>query len=87
MCTPARLVTVLGPNGAGKSTLIKAIAGMVPVTGRRRTRIGQEHPRHRHPCARRAGVAYVPQTNNVFTRLSVEENLELGCISDIPPKP
>lgn len=76
------LVAVLGPNGAGKSTLIKAIAGMVPVSAGD-IRVSGKSIRgiatHRLIEAR---VAYVPQTNNVFTRLSVAENLELGCIAE-----
>lgn len=72
------IVTVLGPNGAGKSTLIKTIAGLVSthsgdieVQGRSIRGVRTHQLVH-------AGVAYVPQVGNVFTRLSVEENLELG---------
>jgi len=78
------LVTVLGPNGAGKSTLIKAVAGMVPVTGGDVRVSGKSIRGIATHALVGAGVAYVPQTNNVFTRLSVEENLELGCICDVP---
>jgi len=73
------IVTVLGPNGAGKSTLIKVVAGLLRVrTGAVRlfgddiTRL----PAHRMVAR---GVGYVPQTNNVFARLTVEENLEMGA--------
>ncbi len=75
------LVTMLGPNGAGKSTLIKAIAGLVPVRGGDILIDGVSilgTPTHR--LARR-GLAYVPQVGNVFVRLSVKENLELGAIA------
>jgi branched-chain amino acid transport system ATP-binding protein len=75
------IVTVLGPNGAGKSTLVKAVAGLVPARSGE-IRVKGESIRgiatHRLVTA---GVAYVPQTDNVFTRLSVEENLELGGLS------
>jgi len=75
------IVTVLGPNGAGKSTLIKAIAGLVAVrTGTVRLfgdDIVGEQP---HRMVRR-GLAYVPQTHNVFPRLSIEENLEMGAVA------
>src|SRR3546814_5677292 len=71
--------SVLGPNGAGKSTLIKTIAGLVSV------RAGTVHLLGRditgaaaHKMAQR-GLAYVPQTNNIFVRLSIEENLEMGA--------
>jgi branched-chain amino acid transport system ATP-binding protein len=75
---PGEIVAVLGPNGAGKSTLIKAVAGLVP------TRSGDVLLRGRSirglACHRLigTGVAYVPQVDNVFTRLSVIENLEIG---------
>ena len=74
------IVTVLGPNGAGKSTLIKAIAGLLTVTrgsvmfgGRDITGL------ETHELIRKR-VAYVPQSENVFARLSVEENLALGAL-------
>jgi ABC-type branched-subunit amino acid transport system ATPase component len=72
------VVTVIGPNGAGKSTLVKAIAGLVEV------RSGQVLVRGRDitglPTHRliRQGVAYIPQTGNIFTTLSVHENLRVG---------
>jgi len=75
------IVTVLGPNGAGKSTLVKAVAGLVPARSgdiRVRGESIRGRPTHRLITA---GVAYVPQVDNVFTRLSVEENLELGGLS------
>ena len=75
---PGEVVTVLGPNGAGKSTLIKAIAGLVPAqSGAIRVR-GQSIMGLATHRLVGAGVAYVPQVDNVFTRLSVEENLSLG---------
>jgi ABC-type branched-subunit amino acid transport system ATPase component len=72
------VVTVLGPNGAGKSTLVKAVAGLVPARSgdicvRGKSILGLAT----HKLVG-TGVAYVPQVGNVFTRLSVEENLELG---------
>ena len=73
------IVTVIGPNGAGKSTLIKAIFGLLkPRQGRvlfRGTDITGEKP---HNITRR-GLRYVPQLNNVFPSLSVEENLEVSA--------
>jgi branched-chain amino acid transport system ATP-binding protein len=75
------IVTVLGPNGAGKSTLVKAVAGLVPArSGEIRVKGGSIRGLATHRLVA-AGVAYVPQTENVFTRLSVEENLELGGLS------
>jgi ABC-type branched-subunit amino acid transport system ATPase component len=75
------IVTVLGPNGAGKSTLIKAIAGLAPVqAGDIRVRAESIRGIATHRLIG-TGVAYVPQVANVFTRLSVAENLELGGLS------
>jgi len=73
------IVTVLGPNGAGKSTLMKAIAGLVPVRSGSIRMFGDELlgvPAHRMVSR---GLAFVPQTGNVFARLSVQENLEIGA--------
>lgn len=73
------IVTVLGPNGAGKSTLIKTIAGLVPVRSGNVHLFGDDIGNvAAHDMVRR-GLAYVPQTNNIFVRLSIEENLEMGA--------
>ncbi len=75
---PGEIVAVLGPNGAGKSTLIKAIAGLVPVASGEVLFGGQDIrsvPAHRLV---RLGLAFVPQTENVFANLSVQDNLELA---------
>ena len=73
------IVAVLGPNGAGKSTLIKAIAGVTPVQSGS-VFLGEEDitrlPAHRMV---RHGLAFVPQTENIFTGLSVEDNLLLAA--------
>ncbi|MEL6234413.1 MAG: ABC transporter ATP-binding protein [Pseudomonadota bacterium] len=73
------IATIIGPNGAGKSTLIKAVSGLVTVTAGRVLLEGQDitaTPPHRLAPA---GVAYVPQTGNVFTTLSIAENLSMGA--------
>jgi branched-chain amino acid transport system ATP-binding protein len=72
------LVGVIGPNGAGKSTLVKSVFGLVRVrsgTVHLRDREITNQPAHRMVAA---GVGYVPQSDNVFGRLSVEENLQVG---------
>lgn len=73
------IVAILGPNGAGKSTLVKAVAGLVAVSAGRVllgaldiTRI----PAHQL-CLH--GLAFVPQSENVFANLTVAENLELAA--------
>jgi branched-chain amino acid transport system ATP-binding protein len=72
------LVGVIGPNGAGKSTLLKAIFGLIPVrSGDVRLRGEDITDLPAHALVSR-GIGYVPQTENVFPRLTVEENLEMG---------
>ena len=77
--SPGEIVAVLGPNGAGKSTLIKAIAGAVPKFSGRVTLDGSNIT-HRKPHEMvRSGLAYVPQTENVFASMTVEENLQIAA--------
>jgi branched-chain amino acid transport system ATP-binding protein len=72
------LVGVIGPNGAGKSTLIKALFGLIPVRGGRvRLRDEDVTGLKAHELVTR-GIGYVPQLDNVFPRLTVEENLQMG---------
>ena len=72
------ILAVLGPNGAGKSTFVKAIAGLVPITAGQ-VRLGGEDITRR-PAHRRlaAGLAFVPQTENIFTSLSVADNFRIA---------
>jgi neutral amino acid transport system ATP-binding protein len=74
------IVTVIGPNGAGKSTLIKTIFGLLhPRSGRvifKGEEIADLKPHH---CTR-LGLSYVPQLDNIFHTLTVEENLEMGSL-------
>jgi len=73
------VVAILGPNGAGKSTLVKAIAGTVPIESGAVILDGRNitaTPAHRMAGV---GLAFVPQTDNVFTTLSVIDNLELAA--------
>lgn len=72
------LVGIIGPNGAGKSTLLKAMFGLVPVRSGTIDLRGQDitqAPAHQLVAL---GVGYVPQNNNVFPSLTVQENLEMG---------
>jgi neutral amino acid transport system ATP-binding protein len=74
------IATVVGPNGAGKSTLIKAIFGLLrPRRGRIILRGEDLTGLEPHSIARR-GMSYVPQLDNVFPSLTVEENLEMGSL-------
>jgi branched-chain amino acid transport system ATP-binding protein len=74
------VVTVIGPNGAGKSTLVKTIFGLLPP---RRGRIlfkGEDIAGAKPHTITRKGLSYVPQLDNVFPSLTVEENLEMGAL-------
>lgn len=74
------VVTIIGPNGAGKSTFIKAVAGLVPVSEGVVTLDGREITNTPAHALAGAGVGYVPQTGNVFTGLTIEENLVVGGV-------
>ncbi len=73
------IAVIVGPNGAGKSTAMKAVFGMLNIhTGS--VKLDGEDITALSPQARVAkGMAFVPQTNNVFPTMSVEENLEMGA--------
>ena len=76
---PGEIAVIVGPNGAGKSTAMKAIFGMLNLR-RGSVRIDGEDITGLSPQDRVAkGMAFVPQTQNVFTSLTVEENLEMGA--------
>ena len=69
------IVVILGPNGAGKSSFIKAIAGLVPVSSGQVLLDGQDiTATPAHQMIRR-GLAFVPQTENIFPLMTVQENL------------
>jgi neutral amino acid transport system ATP-binding protein len=72
------LIGIIGPNGAGKSTLLKAIFGLVKVRGGDITVNGESIVGLKADKLVQRGVAFVPQTNNVFPSLSIEENLQMG---------
>jgi branched-chain amino acid transport system ATP-binding protein len=72
------LVGIIGPNGAGKSTLIKAMFGLVPVrSGRVLLREDDITSMPAHKLVSH-GLGYVPQNDNVFPSLTIEENLQMG---------
>ena len=75
------IVTIVGPNGAGKSTLMKSVFGLVrPREGSVKLR-GEEITGIQPHSITRKGVTYVPQLDNVFPSLTVQENLELGALA------
>ncbi|HJM18152.1 MAG TPA: ABC transporter ATP-binding protein [Candidatus Thalassarchaeaceae archaeon] len=71
-------VTVIGPNGCGKSTFIKAIFGIATFYNGSVSYRNQDIAGLRTDQLVNRGIAYVPQVNNVFPSLSVEENLQMG---------
>ncbi|WP_062464781.1 ABC transporter ATP-binding protein [Demequina soli] len=73
------LVGIIGPNGAGKSTFLKALFGLVPVTGGSFNLDGDDITNLRADQLVRRGIGFVPQTNNVFPSLTIAENLEMGA--------
>ena len=81
---PGEMLAVLGPNGAGKSTLIKAVAGLVPKFAGKVKLLGEDITFGVAHELVRAGLGFVPQTENVFAHMSISDNLRLAA--DIRPK-
>jgi branched-chain amino acid transport system ATP-binding protein len=77
-CQPGELVAIIGPNGAGKSTLLKAMFGLVHIHSGTVRLSGEDITNDRADRLVSKGIGFVPQTNNVFPSLTIEENLEMG---------
>ena len=75
---PGEMIGIIGPNGAGKSTLLKAMFGLVKVHSGTVTLEGRDITNLRTNKLVQMGVGFVPQNNNVFPSLTVEENLRMG---------
>jgi len=73
------IVAILGPNGAGKSTVMKAMLGLLNLKLGKVTIDGKDISKLTPQDRVKEGIAFVPQTRNVFTGLSVQENLEMGA--------
>ncbi len=73
------LVAVVGPNGSGKSTLVKSLLGLAKRFSGKVTFEERDITRLKAWQAVDEGIGYVPQTNNIFTNLTVNENLEMGA--------
>jgi len=73
------IVTIIGPNGSGKSTLLKAIFGLVKPKEGQVLFQGKDITGHAPETVVRRGLCYVPQSNNIFPSLSINENLEMGA--------
>ncbi|GAB3997472.1 ABC transporter ATP-binding protein [Nocardioides marmoraquaticus] len=78
-CKEGELVGIIGPNGAGKSTLLKALFGLVKVKTGSVTLKGEDITNQRADALVTKGIGFVPQTNNVFPSLTIQENLEMGA--------
>ncbi len=74
-----KIAVIVGPNGAGKSTAMKALFGMLPLNNGSVTIQGKDIMHLRPEQRVMLGMAYVPQTNNVFPSMTVLENLEMGA--------
>ncbi len=80
---PGQVLAILGRNGAGKTTILKAIMGLLPVS-QGSIFLGDEDITEQAPFdIARKGIAYVPETRDIFPSLTVQENLELA--TRVPP--
>jgi ABC-type branched-subunit amino acid transport system ATPase component len=75
---PGEIVSIVGPNGSGKSTLLKSIVGVVETLSGRVLIGGSDVTGRTSDAIARTGVGYVPQIDDVFSPLTVRENLEMG---------
>jgi len=73
------IVAILGPNGAGKSTAMKAMLGLLNLKSGTVTMDGKDISKLSPQNRVKLGISFVPQTRNVFTGLTVRENLEMGA--------
>ena len=77
-CKEGELVGIIGPNGAGKSTLLKALFGLVRVSSGAVRLNDDDVTNERADVLVSHGIGFVPQSNNVFPSLTIQENLEMG---------
>ena len=76
---PGEVTVIVGPNGSGKSTLLKSISGLTTIFSGT-IQVDDQNLSRLHPhIIARMGIAYLPQTENVFTNLSVKENITLSA--------
>ena len=74
-----QIAVIVGPNGAGKSTGMKAVFGMLNLREGKVTMDGEDITKLSPQARVHKGMGFVPQTNNIFTAMTVEENLEMGA--------
>ena len=75
---PGELIGIIGPNGAGKSTLLKAMFGLVKIHSGKVVVRGRDITGLKANKLVSQGIGFVPQTNNVFATLTIEENMQMG---------
>ena len=73
------IVSILGPNGAGKSTAMKAMLGILDLKNGNVVLDGQDITKLKTQDRIKLGISFVPQIKNIFTELTVKENLEMGA--------
>ncbi|MGB1235453.1 MAG: ABC transporter ATP-binding protein [Planktomarina sp.] len=76
---PGEIAVIVGPNGAGKSTAMKAVFGMLDVRSGSVRLDGEDITKLSPQDRVKKGMGFVPQTSNIFTSMTVEENLEMGA--------
>ncbi|HUH82566.1 MAG TPA: ABC transporter ATP-binding protein [Nitrososphaerales archaeon] len=76
---PGELTIIVGPNGSGKSTLLKSIAGLATIYRGSVSMDGRTLSGHPAHAIARSGLAYLPQTDSVFTQLTVTENFRMAA--------
>ncbi|MGH8826837.1 MAG: ABC transporter ATP-binding protein [Jiangellaceae bacterium] len=81
-CREGEVVGIIGPNGAGKSTLLKAMFGLLTVGSGTVELKGEDITNLKANKLVEKGVGFVPQTNNVFPSLTIEENLQMGLFQN-----
>ena len=74
-----QIAVIVGPNGAGKSTAMKAVFGMLPLRAGRVLLAGEDISALTPQARVAKGMAFVPQSQNIFTSMTVQENLEMGA--------
>jgi urea transport system ATP-binding protein len=79
--TPGKVTALLGRNGVGKSTLLRCLMGLLPVASGSIAFEGRDLTRTAPHLRAQAGIGYVPQGREIFPRLTVQENLEMGLAS------
>ncbi|MBW2411485.1 MAG: ABC transporter ATP-binding protein [Deltaproteobacteria bacterium] len=77
--TSGNIVSVIGPNGAGKSTLLKTIFGILKPTNGKVTLKEEDITGLKPDKVAKKGISYVPQVDNVFPSMTIQENLEMGA--------